>query len=51
MRRETEEALEELRPLYERIWRTDELIDKIVYRLYGLTEDEISVVEASVQRG
>ncbi len=51
LRRETEEALEELRPLYERIQRTDELIDQIVYRLYGLTEDEIAVVEASVERG
>ena len=51
LKRETEEALEELRPLYERIQRTDELIDQIVYRLYGLTEDEISVVEASVERG
>jgi hypothetical protein len=51
LRRETEEGLEELRPLYERIRRTDELIDQIVYRLYGLTEEEISVVEASVERG
>ncbi len=51
LRRETEEAIEELRPLYERIRRTDEIIDQIVYRLYGLTEDEISVVEASVERG
>jgi hypothetical protein len=51
LRRETEEALEELRPLYERIQRTDELIDRIVYRLYGLTENEIAVVEASVERG
>jgi hypothetical protein len=36
-----------LRPLYEHIRETDELIDQIVYRLYGLTEDEIAVVEAS----
>ena len=33
------------------IRETDELIDQIVYRLYGLTEEEISVVEASVKRG
>jgi len=51
LKRETEEALEELRPLYERIQKTDELIDQIVYRLYGLTEEEISVVEESVKRG
>ncbi len=47
LRRETEETLGELRPLYEHIQRTAELIDQIVYRLYGLTEDEIAVVEAS----
>ncbi len=49
LKRETEEALSELRPLYERIRETDELIDQIVYRLYGLTEDEITVVEASTK--
>jgi hypothetical protein len=47
LRRETEEALEKLRPRFELIRKTDELIDQIVYRLYGLTEDEIAVVEAS----
>jgi hypothetical protein len=46
LKRETEQALSELRPLYERIRSTDELIDQIVYRLYGLTEEEISVVES-----
>lgn len=41
-----------MRPLYERrIQRTDELIDQIVYRLYRLKENEIAVVEASVERG
>jgi hypothetical protein len=32
-------------PLKERLARTDRLIDQIVYRLYGLTEDEIAIVE------
>jgi hypothetical protein len=32
-------------PLLERIEKTDELIDAIVYRLYGLTEEEIGIVE------
>jgi len=45
---ETESALVELRPLYERIRDTDRLIDDVVYRLYGLTEEEIRVVEGSV---
>jgi hypothetical protein len=31
--------------LIERIASTDRLIDQIVYRLYGLTEEEIAVVE------
>jgi len=41
----TREVLEELRPLYHRLRATDQLIDQIVYRLYGLTEDEIAIVE------
>ena len=39
-------ALEvELAELRRRIQLTDDLIDQIVYKLYGLTEDEIAVVE------
>jgi len=34
-----------LRPLLARIAATDRLIDLIVYRLYGLTEAEVAVVE------
>jgi len=34
------------RELVERIGRTDWLIDQIVYKLYGLTEEEIAIVEA-----
>jgi len=34
-----------LEPLKTRIKGTDELIDEIVYRLYGLTEEEIKVVK------
>ncbi len=32
-------------PLKERLANTDHLIDQIVYKLYGLTEDEIKIVE------
>ena len=35
----------QLAPLMRRLRRTDWLIDQVVYRLYGLTEDEIAVVE------
>ena len=39
-----------LKPLMERIAVTDELIDQIVYRLYGLTEEETRIVEAGASR-
>lgn len=32
-------------PLMRRIQRTDRLIDLVVYRLYGLTEEDVSLVE------
>jgi hypothetical protein len=35
----------EYRQLMQRIAATDRLIDFIVYRLYGLTEEEVAVVE------
>jgi hypothetical protein len=34
-----------LKPLKEKIKATDELIDRIVYKLYGLTDEEIELVE------
>ncbi|WP_336035169.1 Eco57I restriction-modification methylase domain-containing protein [Halobacterium yunchengense] len=42
---ETKERAEELD---EQIERTDELIDEIVYELYGLTDEEIEIVEETV---
>jgi hypothetical protein len=32
-------------PLKARLAATDRLIDQVVYQLYGLTEEEIAVVE------
>ena len=51
--RKTQELLEKqfiksisiLGPLKARIKVTDELIDEIVYRLYGLTKEEIEVIK------
>jgi hypothetical protein len=43
---EFEGSVGKLGPLRERIRLTDDLIDAIVYRLYGLTEEEIGIVEA-----
>ncbi|PSP72302.1 restriction endonuclease [Halobacteriales archaeon QH_9_66_26] len=34
--------------LDEKIERTDDLIDEIVYELYGLTDEEIEIVEEAV---
>jgi len=35
-----------LKPLMGKIQKTDELIDQIVYQLYGLTEEDITIVES-----
>ena len=43
---ETKERPEELDA---KIEQTDQLIDEIVYELYGLTEEEISIVEEAVE--
>jgi cysteinyl-tRNA synthetase len=45
------DSVSKLQPLMGRIEATDELIDQIVYRLYGLTEDEIKIVEESISGG
>jgi len=45
IRREWETSMEKLQPLLAHIAATDRLIDLIVYRLYGLTEEEVAVVE------
>ncbi|MCX6676477.1 MAG: hypothetical protein NTU95_00840 [Methanothrix sp.] len=47
-RAEFEGSVAKLGPLRERIKQTDELIDAMVYRLYGLTEEEIGIVEGSI---
>lgn len=45
-----ERSMETLRPILLQLDLTDRLIDRIVYRLYGLTEDEVALVEESVTR-
>jgi type II restriction/modification system DNA methylase subunit YeeA len=42
------DAVERAEELDEKIKRTDELIDEIVYDLYGLTDEEIEIVEEAV---
>ncbi|WP_305881855.1 Eco57I restriction-modification methylase domain-containing protein [Haloplanus halophilus] len=42
------EAVERAEELDEKIRRTDDLIDDVVYELYGLTDEEIDIVEDAV---
>jgi uncharacterized protein YaaN involved in tellurite resistance len=37
-----------LEPLKTKIEKTDELIDEIVYKLYGLTEEEVGIVKGGI---
>jgi hypothetical protein len=41
-------SVNKLKPLIERIGATDNLIDQIVYKLYGLTESEIRIVKDKI---
>jgi len=45
LKAEFEGSMKKLGPLRERIRQTDGLIDAVVYKLYGLTEEEIRIVE------
>lgn len=45
LEREYQASLETLLPLKLQLMRCDRLIDAIVYKLYGLTEEEIAIVE------
>lgn len=47
LKKEFDSSSAKLTPLKAKIRATDELIDQIVYGLYGLTEDEIKIVEKS----
>lgn len=45
IQREYDQSVAKLEPLLQRIASTDRLINLIVYRLYGLTEEEVAIVE------
>ncbi len=47
---EHEKSLSKLLPIKEKLRKTDWIIDKIVYKLYGLTDEEIKLVEESVSQ-
>ncbi len=42
---EYEKSLSKLLPLKEKLRKTDWIIDQVVYKLYGLTEEEIEIIE------
>jgi hypothetical protein len=46
---EYDASLAKLLPLKQRLAATDRLVDQVVYRLYGLTEEEITIVEESTK--
>jgi len=46
---EFDKSIQKLTPLKRKIEMTDRLIDQIVYKLYELTEEEIRIVEKSLQ--
>ena len=48
LEREFTSSCAKLNPLLTRIQQTDVLIDQVVYQLYGLTDEEITVVEGKV---
>jgi len=39
----------EINSLQQQIQKTDDEIDQLVYQLYGLTEEEINIVEESIK--
>ena len=45
MRQAYERSLELLLPIKQELSATDWLIDRLVYRLYGLTEEEVAIIE------
>ena len=45
LEKEYQDSLNTLLPIKEQLTNCDKLIDAIVYRLYGLTEEEIAIVE------
>ena len=46
---EFDKSVAKLTPLKARIQATDNLIDQIVYKLYGLTDEEIKIIDEGVK--
>ncbi len=50
LKKEFEKSKVVLSPLRNKIGATDKLINQIVYKLYGLTDEEIKIVESSLSK-
>ncbi|MBI5680509.1 MAG: Eco57I restriction-modification methylase domain-containing protein [Methanobacterium sp.] len=50
LKKEFEESISKINPLLQEIEITDKEIDQMVYELYGLTEDEIKIIEESLSK-
>jgi len=48
LKEEFEKSVSKIRPLLQEIEETDNEIDQMVYELYGLTDDEIKIIEDSL---
>jgi len=48
LKQEFENSIKVVNPLLQQIKETDKEIDKMVYKLYGLTQDEIKIIEDSL---
>ena len=49
LRKMFEDNLKIISPMINKIKLIDELIDQILYKLYGLTDNEIAIVESIIQ--
>jgi hypothetical protein len=49
LKTEFEESINKINPLLQQIKETDSEIDKMVYDLYGLTPEEIKIIEDSLE--
>lgn len=49
LRQELQSSMEKLAPLLARIENTDRLIDQVVYKLCDRTDQEIEIVEKSLE--
>lgn len=50
LKNEFEESQAVIQPLLREIQETEDMIDQMVYELYGLTEEEITIIEENLNK-